>query len=107
MRALRNDSRWAAPAAKLPAYRRDPRSNASTSRHSVRRMSNDLRHRLGRAGEQHAAAHLERRGLTVVVRNHRTRWGEIDLIAVDDRRIVFCEVKTSLAGALMLIEELR
>ena len=70
-------------------------------------MSNDLRHRLGRAGEQHAAAHLERRGLTVVVRNHRTRWGEIDLIAVDDRRIVFCEVKTRRAGAVSPFEGLR
>jgi putative endonuclease len=62
-------------------------------------MSDDLRHRLGRTGEQLAAAHLERRGMTIVERNHRTRWGEIDLIAADARRIVFCEVKTRRLGA--------
>jgi len=61
-------------------------------------MSNDLRHRLGRVGEQLAAEHLERRGFTIVTRNHRTRWGEIDLIAADGRRLVFCEVKTRRVG---------
>lgn len=70
-------------------------------------MSSDLRHRLGRAGEQLAAAHLERRGFAVVARNHRTRWGEIDLIAADERRIVFCEVKTRRAGAASPFEGLR
>ena len=62
-------------------------------------MSTDLRHRLGRAGEQLAAKHLERRGFAILVRNHRTRWGEIDLIAADEQRIVFCEVKTRRLGA--------
>ncbi len=62
-------------------------------------MSTDLRHRLGRAGEQLAAEHLERRGFAILVRNHRTRWGEIDLIAADEQRIVFCEVKTRRLGA--------
>jgi putative endonuclease len=61
-------------------------------------VSNDLRHRLGHAGEQLAAEHLERRGFAIVARSHRTRWGEIDLIAVDPQRIVFCEVKTRRAG---------
>ncbi|HKG39845.1 MAG TPA: YraN family protein [Conexibacter sp.] len=61
-------------------------------------MSNDLRHRLGRVGEQLAAEHLERRGFAILTRNHRTRWGEIDLIVADDRRIVFCEVKTRRLG---------
>jgi putative endonuclease len=62
-------------------------------------MSNDLRHRLGRVGEQLAAEHLERRGFAIVARNHRTRWGEIDVIAADEQRIVFCEVKTRRAGS--------
>ncbi len=70
-------------------------------------MSNDLRHRLGHAGEQLAAEHLERRGYAIVARNHRTRWGEIDLIAVDERRLVFCEVKTRRAGAAGPLEGLR
>ncbi len=70
-------------------------------------MSTDLRHRLGRAGEQLAAEHLERRGFSIVARNHRTRWGEIDLIATDDRRIVFCEVKTRRTGAVGPFDGLR
>lgn len=61
-------------------------------------MSDDLRHRLGRVGEQLAAEHLERRGLAILARNHRTRWGELDLIAADEQRIVFCEVKTRRLG---------
>ena len=53
-------------------------------RPSLRHVSDDLRHRLGRVGEQLAAEHLERRGFEILARNHRTRWGEIDLIAADD-----------------------
>ena len=63
-------------------------------------MSSDLRHRLGRAGEDIALRHLERRGCALVARNHRTRFGEIDLIVHDARTstLVFCEVKTRRAG---------
>jgi putative endonuclease len=62
-------------------------------------MSSDVRHRLGRLGEDHSAAHLQRRGLTIVARNHRTRFGEIDLIGHGDGVIVFVEVKTRRAGS--------
>ncbi|UGS35856.1 YraN family protein [Capillimicrobium parvum] len=62
-------------------------------------MSDDLRHRLGRLGEDHAAAHLERRGLAIVARNHRTRFGELDLIAYGGDVLVFAEVKTRRAGS--------
>lgn len=49
---------------------------------------------LGAAGEQLAADHLVRRGFEIVERNFRTRWGELDIVAVNDRTLVFCEVKT-------------
>ena len=62
-------------------------------------MTPDPRHSLGRLGEGFAAEHLERLGLRVVARNHRTRYGEIDLVAADDRSLVFCEVKTRRAGS--------
>jgi len=62
-------------------------------------MSNDLRHRLGAAGEQQAAAHLERLGFSILARNVRTRHGELDIIATDHRALVFCEVKTRRAGS--------
>jgi putative endonuclease len=70
-------------------------------------MSDDLRHRLGRVGEQLAAQHLERCGFAILTRNHRTRWGEIDLIAADERRIVFCEVKTRRSGGAGPFDGLR
>jgi putative endonuclease len=54
----------------------------------------DPRRQLGKLGEQLAADHLEARGLKVLERNFRTRYGELDLIVVDDRHLVFCEVKT-------------
>lgn len=62
-------------------------------------MSQDPRHRLGRTGEHLAAQHLERRGFRIVARNHRTRFGELDLIAHDGRVLVFAEVKTRRAGS--------
>jgi putative endonuclease len=49
---------------------------------------------LGRRGEQLAAGHLERLGYEILARNVRTRAGEIDLIALGERTLVFVEVKT-------------
>jgi putative endonuclease len=57
-------------------------------------MSADLRQHLGRNGEDLALAHLQRLGYELVVRNHRTRWGEIDLVVHDGDVLVFVEVKT-------------
>ncbi len=49
---------------------------------------------LGRAGERLAERYLKNQGYTVVERNYRCRGGEVDLIALDRRVIVFVEVKT-------------
>jgi len=49
---------------------------------------------LGRAGEAAVAEWYERRGAVVVDRNWRCRLGELDLVVVDGRCVVFCEVKT-------------
>jgi putative endonuclease len=61
-------------------------------------MATDQRRRHGELGEQIAGEHLEHRGYSIVARNFRTRYGELDLIAADDRSLVFCEVKTRVAG---------
>src|SRR5919202_6610150 len=61
-------------------------------------MSTDRRRDRGALGERIAAEHLERRGYRIVARNYRTREGEIDLVAADDRALVFCEVKTRIDG---------
>ena len=57
-------------------------------------MPTDLRHHLGCIGEDLALAHLERLGYTLVARNHRTRYGELDLVVFDGTTLVFVEVKT-------------
>lgn len=49
---------------------------------------------LGEMGEAQAARFLRRRGYTIVARGTRDSVGEIDLIAVRQRTIVFVEVKT-------------
>jgi putative endonuclease len=51
-------------------------------------------HALGRAGEQLAADHLEKQGWIVLARNWRCAQGELDIVATDGERVVFCEVKT-------------
>jgi putative endonuclease len=61
-------------------------------------MDGDPRHQLGVLGERLAGEHLERCGFTVLERNYRTRWGELDVIAYDGRTLAFCEVKTRRAG---------
>jgi len=49
---------------------------------------------LGQRGEDAAAKFLRKLGYVIVARGHRDRIGEIDLIAVDGRTVVFVEVKT-------------
>jgi putative endonuclease len=61
-------------------------------------VSTDLRHHLGRLGEDLALAHLERLGFTLVARNHRTRYGELDLVVFDGTTLIFVEVKTRRAN---------
>jgi len=47
----------------------------------------------GGNGEDAAAALLERHGLSIVARNYRTRFGEIDIVARDGESLVFVEVR--------------
>jgi putative endonuclease len=59
----------------------------------------DVRHARGQRGEQLAAAHFERLGYRVLARNHRTRYGELDLVVYDGEHLVFVEVKTRRDGS--------
>jgi putative endonuclease len=49
---------------------------------------------LGAWGEAAAANYLKERGLAIVGRHYRQKWGEIDLICRDGDAWVFVEVKT-------------
>ncbi|HEY5601001.1 MAG TPA: YraN family protein [Patescibacteria group bacterium] len=47
----------------------------------------------GREGEELASRFLQKIGYTIIAKNIRTRYGEIDLIAIDGDTTVFVEVK--------------
>lgn len=49
---------------------------------------------LGARGEDFAEKYLRKKGYRIVERNFRCRLGEIDIIALDGRSLVFVEVKT-------------
>jgi putative endonuclease len=59
----------------------------------------EARQKLGKLGEELAARFLERRGFTILARNHRTPLGELDIIARDRRHLLFVEVKTRRSAA--------
>jgi putative endonuclease len=54
----------------------------------------DPRRARGQAGEDAAAELLSALGYRIVQRNFRTRYGELDIVAVDRDSLVFCEVRT-------------
>ena len=54
----------------------------------------------GRLGEQLTAEYLEEKGYEIVERNFKCRFGEIDVIAQNDRYLAFVEVKTRSADGL-------
>lgn len=49
---------------------------------------------LGKEGERVAEQYLKNKGYTLVERNYRCHGGELDLIVLDRRVLVFVEVKT-------------
>ena len=55
---------------------------------------NNSKQVLGKEGERIAEQYLKRKGYKLVERNYRCSAGEVDLIVLDRRVIVFVEVKT-------------
>lgn len=53
-----------------------------------------LKKSFGTQGETLVAHTLEKEGYTIIGRNYKKRFGEIDLIAQKDNEVVFVEVKT-------------
>lgn len=50
--------------------------------------------RLGRWGEDYAENYLRYQGITILARNVRTPYGEIDIVGRDKTDLIFFEVKT-------------
>lgn len=59
----------------------------------------------GAEGEKAAAAHLARKGYTIVHRNWRSGRLELDIICTRKRETVFVEVKTRSGGSLQRPDE--
>lgn len=52
------------------------------------------RHETGKLGEDLACKYLQNQGYKIIERNFEARQGEIDIIALDKKELVFIEVKT-------------
>jgi putative endonuclease len=59
----------------------------------------DPRRRTGQIAEDLVAARLIEKGWEIVERNARTRYGELDIVALDGSILVFVEVKGARAGS--------
>lgn len=49
---------------------------------------------MGKRGEELAGEYLKKQGYTIIEKNFSKRYGEIDLVALDNDTLVFIEVKT-------------
>jgi putative endonuclease len=59
----------------------------------------ERRQRLGAAAEEIVAARLAASAWEIVERNARSRYGELDIVALDGSTLVFVEVKAGRAGS--------
>lgn len=62
--------------------------------YNTRKFNNLRRIRLGKQGEDIAAAYLEKAGYSIAEKNYRCIFGEVDIIARDGDTLVFVEVKS-------------
>jgi putative endonuclease len=72
---------------------RSPATVAQRNRNNVSTLERRARYHRGMVAEYLAAAVLMLKGYRILARRHRTRLGEIDLIAVRGQRLAFVEVK--------------
>lgn len=60
---------------------------------------------VGKLGESIAASYLTRKRFRIIERNFKARYGEIDIIAIDQDTLVFVEVKTRISSSFGTPEE--
>ncbi len=68
-------------------------------------MKSLKRQLLGKKGEDLAAQYLANHGFSIIERNFKARYGELDIIALDGKTLVFVEVKTRIGRRFGLPEE--
>jgi putative endonuclease len=69
-------------------------------------MQSESRREAGSSAELFACQYLQQQGLTLVVQNFYSRFGEIDLIMIDNKTHVFVEVKQRKTGIDNAIESI-
>ena len=65
----------------------------------------DARRGLGQLGEDLAVQHLQKLGYVVLERNYRCQYGEVDIIARDQERLGYVEVRARRGTAFGTPEE--
>jgi len=63
------------------------------------------RHILGKNGEDEAVKYLEKQGYTIIERNFMCKQGEIDIIALNEKYLVFVEIKSRTSNEFGLPSE--
>ena len=81
-----------------------PVQNTGSASEELKSLSKQ-RINLGKSGEDLAAKALQKKGLKIIIRNFRNKFGEIDIIARDRESLVFVEVKTRCSDRFGLPEE--
>lgn len=62
-------------------------------------MSGNHNQTVGRAGETAACEYLSKKGYQIIERNFNDiQWGELDIIAIKDKTLIFVEVKSRLSN---------
>lgn len=56
----------------------------------------NLNYQTGKVGENFARQFLVKKGYQIIESNFRTRFGEIDLIATKDKKLIFIEAKSKI-----------
>ena len=49
---------------------------------------------IGKIGEDNACEYLRKKGYQIIDRNYLKKWGEIDIVAKNDKKLHFVEVKS-------------
>lgn len=60
---------------------------------------------IGKQGEDRAVQFLTEKGFQIIERNYHSRFGEVDVIGIDDDVLVFIEVKTWPSFGLEQLEQ--
>ena len=63
-------------------------------------MSKTSKQTLGMKGEELACQYLQEKGCQIVVRNYRSGRSELDIVALQNRAVLICEVKSYYADPL-------